>query len=522
MRKIIAGIFALVLLVSVSFAAVEGTNTTIKVNKVVTDEIEEKGEIDYFSFYISKPGSLQVEFDFDVESEYTVKLINEETGKTIQSNKFSSSVNSTSGRVEKVANRVRVEDAAYQVQVSSSNYLGEEYKLKVLYEAENSDRYEKESNNQAKTAMIIDYNTRVVGNLEASNDVDYYMVEIPDNGEIYAELRFDKNAAYNVEIYQEVNGSIKSIKSKKFEAKLSQNYDTYFDVSEIIRVPSGNYYFKVSKSGSYFSNEDYEFAVRFLDNSYGNYEIENNNEAKHATEITSNTEFIGNLNSKSDSDFYKLSLWDSNKLTVKMNVPEGGAYTVITYKEENGELKQLSSESFGGKNGYGWILGKLNDVTNGNYYFKVSSRTYSNSNYTFLVVTNDVYASYGKSTIVLEINNPYMLVNGVTYAIDGDRGTAPIILNSRTVLPIRAVIEHLGGSVSWIPNEKGINIVLGNNNIYLNLDSTLAYVNGEAKYLDVAPTSINSRTMMPVKFIMDNLGGTVIWDGNKGSVTITY
>ena len=45
----------------------------------------------------------------DVESEYTVKLINEETGKTIQSNKFNSSVNSTSGRVEKAANRVRVE-----------------------------------------------------------------------------------------------------------------------------------------------------------------------------------------------------------------------------------------------------------------------------------------------------------------------------------------------------------------------------------------------------------------------------
>jgi len=115
-----------------------------------------------------------------------------------------------------------------------------------------------------------------------------------------------------------------------------------------------------------------------------------------------------------------------------------------------------------------------------------------------------------------------MLVNNQTYAIDGSRGTAPTILNSRTMLPARAIIEALGGNVTWIENSRGININLNGTNIYLTLDNALAYVNGVAKYLDVAPTSINGRTMIPVKFVMDNLGASVIWNGTTGTVTITY
>lgn len=520
MKKVIVGIFALILVFSVSFAAVEGTNKTIKVNKVITDEIEERGEVDYFSFYTSKDSSLQIQLDFDVSTEYTVKLINEDTNKTIQTTKFNSKVNTESGRIEKLGNKIRVEKGHYQIQVSGS-ISDEEYELKVIYDEENSDRYEKEPNNEAKSAMFIDYNRRVIGNLEASNDVDYYMVEIPSSGEVYTELEFDKDAGYTIEMFYEDNGSLKSLKSTKFEAKLNQNSDTYFLASEKVRVPEGNYYFKVSRNGD-FSNEDYEFLVRYSSNSYGNYELEHNNEAKDATEIIANTEFYGNLSSNRDVDFYTLSVWNANKLTLKINVPEGSAYNVITYKEVNGELEKVSSENFGSKTLSGLVVGKEQEVTTGNYYFKVTSKTYSNSDYTLIVEANNIYNYYNKSTIVLEINNPYMLVNNVTYPIDGDRGTKPVIVNGRTLLPIRAIIEKLGGNVTWVADSRGININLGNNNVYLTLDNALAYVNGEAKYLDVAPTSINGRTMVPVKFVMDNLGGSVVWNAEKGSVTITY
>ena len=204
-----------------------------------------------------------------------------------------------------------------------------------------------------------------------------------------------------------------------------------------------------------------------------------------------------------------------------MNVPQGASYNVSTYKEVNGELSEIKWERFESKELAGLVEGSEQELTSGDYYFRVTSRNYSNSDYTFLVST-DTVSSYDKTTIVLEINNPYMLVNNVTYAIDGNRGTAPTILNSRTMLPARAIIEALGGTVTWIESAKGININLDGKNVYLTLDSALAYVNGEQRWLDVAPTSINGRTMIPVKFVMDNLGGSVIWNATTGTVTITY
>lgn len=523
MKKIIVAFLSICLLNSLSFGVVEGTNRTVKVNKVISDEISESGEVDYFNFRISKYGSLQLRFDFDIEGTYNVKLVDTDTGKTVQSNSFSSNVNTSSGRCERLSNKIRIPKGEYQVQVSQNYWQScdEEYELEIIFDEENSDRYEKEPNNDAKNAMIIDYNTSVTGNLESQNDVDYYMVEIPTYGELSFSFEFDKDATYAIEIFKEKDGSLSSIKSVRAESKLSQSSDTYTINSEKVRVPEGNYYFKVSKGwfGSY-SNNDYELRVRFTSNSYGYYEEEDNDSPKSANEIRTNCEYVGNMSSSSDVDYYKASVWGTSKITLKMNVPEGASYNVTTYKVENDNLKQIKNERFNSNDLAGYVVGEEQEVSGGEYYFKVTSRTYSNEDYTFLVETAN--GVYNRKTIVLEINNPYMMVDGKSYAIDGSRGTAPTILNGRTMLPARAIIEEFGGTVTWIESAGGININLNGKNVYLTLDSALAYVNGETMWLDVAPTSINGRTMIPVKFVMDNLGGSVIWNATTGTVTITY
>jgi len=522
MKKFIICIFTICFLFSSSLAA-EGTNRTVKVNKVIDDEISENGETDCFNFSISDPGSLMIRFDFDVEGTYNVNMINIETGKTIQTNSFKSDVNTSSGRYEKYGNKIRVDEGEYQIKVSRGYFSScdEEYELEIVYDEESGDEYEKESNNEAKTAMLIDYNGKVTGNLESDNDVDWYMTEIPSFGELYTELKFDNEAVYNVEIFSENSGSLKSLGSKKYEAKLATNYDTYSDSSEIIRVPEGNYYFKISRTWSNYSNEDYTLYVRYAGNKRGNYEQEFNNEPKNATEAVTNCEFVGNLSNSGDVDYYRIGIWDSNKLTVKMNIPDGAAYNVTTYKEVNGELSSLKTERLSNKELPGAVLGEEQEIAYGNYYFKITSRTYSNKDYTFEVVTNNSY-NPNKRMIILQINNPYIRVNDISYPIDGNRGTAPVILNGRTMLPARALIEALGGTVTWIESAKGININLDGKNVYLTLDSALAYVNGQELWLDVAPTSINGRTMVPVRFVMDNLGGNTVWNGNDGTVTITY
>ena len=50
----------------------------------------------------------------------------------------------------------------------------------------------------------------------------------------------------------------------------------------------------------------------------------------------------------------------------------------------------------------------------------------------------------------------------------------------------------------------------------------VAYVNGTAKTLDVPAQLINQRTMLPLRFVMENLGGNVTWDDATQIVVIKY
>lgn len=131
-----------------------------------------------------------------------------------------------------------------------------------------------------------------------------------------------------------------------------------------------------------------------------------------------------------------------------------------------------------------------------------------------------VVSSLGK-TIVLQVGSKYMYVNGKRTRIDSGNGTQVIIKNGRTFLPIRAVIENMGGKVKWDQSDKKISIYLNNHEIYLWIGEKSAKVNGKNKETDVAPYISNSnRTMLPLRFIVENLDCEVDWDGLTKKVTI--
>jgi formylglycine-generating enzyme required for sulfatase activity/flavodoxin len=123
-------------------------------------------------------------------------------------------------------------------------------------------------------------------------------------------------------------------------------------------------------------------------------------------------------------------------------------------------------------------------------------------------------------TIVLQINNPTMTVNGVDKSID-DEGTTPVILNERTLLPVRAVVEEIGGTVGWNGDTKEVTLTYGADAITLTIDSTAAYLNGTLNTLDTAPTIINERTMLPIRFIAESFGFDVVWEQSEQLVTIS-
>jgi len=139
------------------------------------------------------------------------------------------------------------------------------------------------------------------------------------------------------------------------------------------------------------------------------------------------------------------------------------------------------------------------------------------------------YAMPKVTVITLQPDNAYMTVNGVRQEIDPGRGTKPVIIPewSRTVVPIRAIVEALGGTISWIPKTRGITILLGDIGIGLQIGNSTAVVKGSPVKIDpnnhsVKPIIINDRTMLPLRFVAESLGCDVGWDSDTRTITITY
>ncbi len=57
--------------------------------------------------------------------------------------------------------------------------------------------------------------------------------------------------------------------------------------------------------------------------------------------------------------------------------------------------------------------------------------------------------------------------------------------------------------------------------VSLQINSDTAFVNGEAVLLDMPAKLVNDRTFVPLRFVVESLGEKVDWDGDNYSVIIT-
>ena len=97
----------------------------------------------------------------------------------------------------------------------------------------------------------------------------------------------------------------------------------------------------------------------------------------------------------------------------------------------------------------------------------------------------------------------------------------PIIRNDRTMLPARFVAENLGAYVSWDGEARVVTIWGEHVEIKLTIDSAIATVNGVEEMLDSPAFIENDRTYTPVRFIAEKLGSTVQWDAATQTVIMS-
>lgn len=115
-------------------------------------------------------------------------------------------------------------------------------------------------------------------------------------------------------------------------------------------------------------------------------------------------------------------------------------------------------------------------------------------------------------------------VGSMTAHLDGQAlklDTPPVIVSGRTLVPLRPIIEGLGGSVTWVPETRSVEVDFNGATLLLQIGNRTAVVNGEAVAMDVPATIMNGRTMLPIRFVSEHLGADVAWEELTRTVTIT-
>lgn len=94
------------------------------------------------------------------------------------------------------------------------------------------------------------------------------------------------------------------------------------------------------------------------------------------------------------------------------------------------------------------------------------------------------------------------------------------IENGRTLVPLRFVGENLGADIQWEGAERRVTYTKGSKVVVLWVGRREALVNGETVVLDVPPVIVNERTVVPLRFVANALEAKVDWDGVKYEITI--
>lgn len=111
-----------------------------------------------------------------------------------------------------------------------------------------------------------------------------------------------------------------------------------------------------------------------------------------------------------------------------------------------------------------------------------------------------------------------VIVNGKELVTD----TPAVIRNSRTMVPFRALFDSLGATnITWDEPSQKVTGSDGATTISLTIGAREITVNGNTVPVDSPPMIINSRTMIPLSAVSTALGGKVEWNGVDYIATVT-
>lgn len=176
------------------------------------------------------------------------------------------------------------------------------------------------------------------------------------------------------------------------------------------------------------------------------------------------------------------------------------------------------------------VNGKAAIVKDGRFSFATALQFGSNA---ITVAAQDDYGQSNTQTvtvnfehqliITLKINSYQMRVGDSTVTLD----SPPVIQNSRTLVPLRAITEAAGGTIDWNASIRQATIQSHGIILVLIIGKSQANLNGKSVPIDssnpkVVPIIINGRTMLPLRFVAESLGFQVDWEPTTQTIVLTY
>ena len=125
---------------------------------------------------------------------------------------------------------------------------------------------------------------------------------------------------------------------------------------------------------------------------------------------------------------------------------------------------------------------------------------------------------------------PFILIHAndtVNVTIDGVQvdfdGQGPVIVDGRTLVPVRGVFEAIGFEVDWNEDTETVILSRADFEVIIIIGNNWFTTNGfgASGGLDVPAQIIGGRTLLPIRAVLESVGYDVDWDGETATVAVT-
>lgn len=126
-------------------------------------------------------------------------------------------------------------------------------------------------------------------------------------------------------------------------------------------------------------------------------------------------------------------------------------------------------------------------------------------------------AEGAEATIVLKLHDVHAMVANNPLVLQ----SPPVLVNDVTMVPLRFIGDALGASTDWNGASQTVRLTNSSKTIQLTIDAETALVNSQPILLEQPAMIMNDTTMVPLRFIAEQLGQTVAYDNILQTITLS-